>query len=1181
MDSHSRYRKSHVNYLICAMGENMRIIGFHTLRVLILTLAILFLASCKEGEPTPEPTITFDVTFDADNGTTPIVVEVEEGLTVAEPTDPAKEGFTFDAWFLGTTAYDFTTPVTADITLVAHYTEVVVATFDVTFNSVGGTAVTTQTVTSGEVATEPTDPSKDFFEFDGWLLDGDAYDFTTPVTSDIVLDAKYTFMGIPDSPTYDGRIYNADFDQMINDFTQTTITSEIVSNASIDADQPYITVGYSGAIGNNTDGALWKQAGSQNNPSPTFQYLVLRLRGFAGASIEDLAIGFRFDDNHEVLVVPFTETFDPDLEQNVRELDGEWHNYVISITDTLDGKEYIGKTGYTNVPATGQMVGFHLMNTSVDGSGILEIKDAYYAKTPNPIYPYEGSDYSQNKDYWSGTVGVQVGSYVTVQPSGFYGEYTEADLNPLNSHLVLRLRQGAPGILDLSTLAIAPVFANGEIGDPVSFADIEGLPTSLGSGWLNVTIPFAEFYTGTNVIAGYKLINNGTVAVAISQSFLTYLGDYQAANYPVLDLENAFIYDNFNRATIGTTANWTADNEVALANGFTYLISYSGLQASSIADGAIIFDSTGGDFVSYKVHSTTKANINEYRYLVFKYKLNGTGTLNDLRMRQLDFNDQQSDVVYANQWQAGLGLPSIPEDMATYPYVDGDWTYLIVDLSLTEGYSTDFAGFEIYYTGSSISFDAIFFANPVTDLNPDSELLWATFEGLELGTADAKPSDQQWWANVYGSPTTIVADGDSNQALQLDGTGYAQYHTGTKGSGRYLAFDLKIATPGTIVSFRVGPTGTPGWAKDGQLILANGTPMVVNPDGQWHHYVIDWVASGFALTDTVGFHASDGEIYLLDNLAWFTENPYYDAELLWGSWDGLTVGDANGQIGSGQYWANNYGTPSSFVDVEGNIMLKLDASAGYVQYHTGVMAKPHYIAFDLKVEAAGSLGFNVGGTHKWNTDLIGIDGNPIVLPAVGETKHIVIDVLQSGFPVADEFGIQANDGAVYYVDNLSFQWDDPMAGLYHVLEEDFATAPTNDGVKYWWGEWALVSDGAIQLVTADYATVRFGSPRIAGTSYLTFDVKLAAGNNADTFRIEFGDGNVINWSTLVADGAVTAIGTDYMTVTISLRDYVSNVSGLQVLGFHINNGGVVIDNMKVSLDVYGYQMSMFYDSEVV
>ena len=37
------------------------------------------------------------------------------------------------------------------------------------------------------------------------------------------------------------------------------------------------------------------------------------------------------------------------------------------------------------------------------------------------------------------------------------------------------------------------------------------------------------------------------------------------------------------------------------------------------------------------------------------------------------------------------------------------------------------------------------------------------------------------------------------------------------------------------------------------------------------------------------------------------------------------------------------------------------------------------------------VGFNVGGTHKWNTDLIGIDGNPIVLPAVGETKHIVID----------------------------------------------------------------------------------------------------------------------------------------------------------------------------------------------
>ncbi|MDI6452551.1 InlB B-repeat-containing protein [Peloplasma aerotolerans] len=1161
----------------------MKKISIQIFRTFLLVLTVLLLVSCKPEDPTvpTETPTTFTVTFNADNGTTPVTVEVEEGNTVQRPQDPTKEGYTFNDWFLGDDAYVFSTPVTANITLVAKYTEVVVETeYTVSFNSVGGTAVSSQIVDAGDQAIEPTQPEKAAFSFNGWLLNGVAYDFSAPVNSNIELYAKYSFLGIPDSPLYQGRVYNSDFDQLINAFTANTIDSEIVLNASIDSDQPYISVGYSGTIGNNPDGALWKQAGSANAATSAFQYLVIRLRGFAGASVEDLAIGFRLDDNREVLVIPFTDTFDPDLENNVRELDENWHNYVISITDTLDGKEFIGKTGHANVPASGEIVGFHLMNISGDGSGILELKDAYYSKVPNPIFPYEGSDYNQNKDYWSGTVGVQVGTYVTIQPDGHYGEFIDTDVNPDNTHLVLRLRQASPGLLDINDLSVAPIFENGTVGEATSFADIDGLPTALGSGWLNVTIPYEDIYDGSDIIAGYKLINEGATDVAISLAFLSYLGVYEAVEYPVLNLEQPLIYDNFSRPTIGTTSVWSGDNEVALNNGFTYLISYSGLFASSIGDGAITFDSTGGDFVSYTVTSVSKANMNEYRYLVFKYKLNDTGTLDNLRLQQIDSNDANGPTVYANQWQAGLGLPSIPEDMGSYPYVDGDWTYLIVDLTLTEGYTTDFSGFNLYYTGSSISFDAIFFANPISQLDTTSEFMWATFEGLELGTAQGKVSDQQYWANVYDSPTTIVADGDDNQALQLDGTGYAQYHTAAMGTGRYLAFDLKVTTPGTIVSFRVGPTGAPLWAKDGELILENGTPMVVNLDGQWHRYVIDWVASGLDLTDTIGFHASDGEIYLLDNIAWFNALPHYDGELLWGTWDGLAEGDANGQHGPSQYWASNYGTPSSFVEVEGNMMLKLDGSAGYVQYHTGVMGVPQFISFDIKVEAAGSFGLNVGGTHKWNDELIGLDGNPIVLPSVGSTARIVVDVALSGLPFADEFGIQANDGAILYIDNLAFQWLDDDHGMYPLLEEDFETTPVNDGSKYWWGEWALVTDGAIELVTDGYATLRFGSPLIAGSKFITFDVKLDAGNNADEFRLELGDGNIVYWDTLVTDGVVSDVSADFVTVTIDLSAYVTNLGGLQVIGFHMNEGGVIIDNLVLSQDVYGYQLSLFNDSPV-
>ncbi|MCL2492111.1 MAG: InlB B-repeat-containing protein [Coriobacteriia bacterium] len=48
-----------------------------------------------------------------------------EGTAVSEPTAPTKAGFTFAGWWTdptGGTLWDFSTPVTADMTLYAHWT---------------------------------------------------------------------------------------------------------------------------------------------------------------------------------------------------------------------------------------------------------------------------------------------------------------------------------------------------------------------------------------------------------------------------------------------------------------------------------------------------------------------------------------------------------------------------------------------------------------------------------------------------------------------------------------------------------------------------------------------------------------------------------------------------------------------------------------------------------------------------------------------------------------------------------------------------------------------------------------------------------------------------------------------------------------------------------------------------
>lgn len=64
--------------------------------------------------------------------------------------------------------------------------------FTVTFDSNGGTSVSSVVVTKDETVSEPTNPTKDGYTFDGWYLDGEKYDFSTPVTKDITLKAQWT-----------------------------------------------------------------------------------------------------------------------------------------------------------------------------------------------------------------------------------------------------------------------------------------------------------------------------------------------------------------------------------------------------------------------------------------------------------------------------------------------------------------------------------------------------------------------------------------------------------------------------------------------------------------------------------------------------------------------------------------------------------------------------------------------------------------------------------------------------------------------------------------------------------------------------------------------------------------------------------------------------------------------------
>ena len=131
---------------------------------------------------------SFDVAFETDNGSDEIVRKVEYLKPVEEPTAPSREGYTFKGWYKGDKEFDFSTPITDNITLTAKWE---INEYTVKFDSNGGTAVPELIVNHGEKVIEPEKPTKEGHNFLGWYKDGAEFNFETPITEDITLTAKW------------------------------------------------------------------------------------------------------------------------------------------------------------------------------------------------------------------------------------------------------------------------------------------------------------------------------------------------------------------------------------------------------------------------------------------------------------------------------------------------------------------------------------------------------------------------------------------------------------------------------------------------------------------------------------------------------------------------------------------------------------------------------------------------------------------------------------------------------------------------------------------------------------------------------------------------------------------------------------------------------------------------------
>ncbi|TYW16116.1 InlB B-repeat-containing protein [Listeria monocytogenes] len=194
----------------------------------------------------------YTATFNNDGTTTTQTVDYQEALT--EPTEPTKDGYTFDGWYdaqTGGTKWNFATnkmPAN-NITLYARYS---VKSYTATFDKEGTT--TTQTANYDSLLTEPAAPTKDGYTFDGWYdaeTGGTKWNFATNKmpAKNVTLYARFTV-----------KSYTATFDKEGTTTTQTVNYDSLIQEPTAPTKDGYTFTGWYDA---ETGGNKWDFAANK------------------------------------------------------------------------------------------------------------------------------------------------------------------------------------------------------------------------------------------------------------------------------------------------------------------------------------------------------------------------------------------------------------------------------------------------------------------------------------------------------------------------------------------------------------------------------------------------------------------------------------------------------------------------------------------------------------------------------------------------------------------------------------------------------------------------------------------------------------------------------------------------------------------------------------------------------
>lgn len=203
MPSKAKYKWSSSNSNVAAVSNGTvtgKSVGTAVIKAKVtVKKKVSYTLSCSVSV-TAVPKKTYTVKFNSNGGSSVPSQIVESGQKVSKPADPIRTGYTFVGWYTNsrlTSAYNFNTAVTRNLTLYAKWTVEIPSEFTVKFETNGGNVIADQIVKRGGTVVRPADPVRDGYVFEGWYADdqfNQFYNFSATVSKNITLYARWADM---------------------------------------------------------------------------------------------------------------------------------------------------------------------------------------------------------------------------------------------------------------------------------------------------------------------------------------------------------------------------------------------------------------------------------------------------------------------------------------------------------------------------------------------------------------------------------------------------------------------------------------------------------------------------------------------------------------------------------------------------------------------------------------------------------------------------------------------------------------------------------------------------------------------------------------------------------------------------------------------------------------------------